>query len=228
MRQCHFRIPLSHLFDRVAPELADIQDVRLVHGADTPVAFHRDLESHFGDADDLGFGIDHRVEPLDAVVAARLAEIDASDQLAYDHQIDPLDDGRLEGRRVDQFVIDGHGPKVREDLQLLSKLQEPCFRPFFTGKIVPFLAADRAKEDRIRALDPLERLFGGGIARRVDRGPAEKILFVFELEPLRETDRIENLHRLFDDLRSDPVSLDQRNFVASHQARSFLSISALA
>ena len=141
--------------DRLAPEDARVEHVRLVDGRQALAALARRLEAHPRDALDLRHAVVHRVEAFVrarrvAPAAARLPEVDVARELAHDEHVEPGNDLGLERRRRRELGIEERRPQVREQRQRLADAQEALLGPHLARQRVVLRAADRAHEDRIR------------------------------------------------------------------------------
>ena len=121
MAELHRRVVGCHGGDLVAPELAHIQHVGLVHAAKPPAPGHGQLERHLGDAVDLVVEVGHGVEgphpALSLHPPLRGAEVNAAGKLTHHQQVNRFDHLPFEGGGVDQGWDDLHRPQVGEQAQ---------------------------------------------------------------------------------------------------------------
>ncbi len=99
-------------------------------------------------------------------------------------------------------------------------------------KLVPLLSADRTKEYGITLFDTLDRLFWKRHTGLIDRSATQQHFCIFEIASLCDRDSIQDFDRFIDDLRTDPVTLDNSYFVTFRHTASpcffWLAISFLA
>jgi hypothetical protein len=180
-----------------------VEDVHLVDRGQPPATLPGDREGAPGDALDLRSRVLAGVEPRAVVARALLAEIEAADQLADDHEVDPLRTG---------------GPKVRVDAELPAQAQQALLRPHRP----PFelWEADRAEEHGVGPPARRERLVGKRRALLEDRVAAERVLAV------RDPERVEDPRRLGRHLGPDPVAGEDGD--AGHATSWAVSYAAIA
>ena len=108
----------------LTPHARGFEHVRFVDRVNTTAAFACGLERMANDAFDLVFGVHERVVSLLAgsavhasasniVCALTFAEIKTARELANDHAIDTIDNGRFECRGIRQRIEDHDRTKVR-------------------------------------------------------------------------------------------------------------------
>ena len=202
----------------LTPHARGFKHVRFVDRVNTTATFACGLERMANNALDLVFGVHERVISLLAgsaihacasnlVRAFTFAEIETARELAYDHTIDTIDNGRFERRGVRQRIEDHDRTKVRIQAQAFSNSEQSLFRAWFAGiGSIPLRTADCRKQHRIGARSDSERGFGKRAARFVDRTATNERFGVFERYAMLHRDRIENLHAFSDDLRTDAIA----------------------
>ena len=219
VRELNFRVLLLvHLRDDLLPQLAHLQDVGLLHGAQSVASLLRRLEPDASDALNLGDGVDHGVETgavagLVRAEALGLAEVDASDEFADDHDVGALDDFALEGGRVDELGEDVGWAKVGEDAEARAEAEETLLGPLVGGEGIPLVAADGGEEDGVGGLARGEGLGGQGHAGGVDRGAAHEALGEVEGDVPLGADLDEDFLRDGHDLGADAVAGEEGDLV---------------
>ena len=160
-----------------------MEDVHLVDRGQPPAALPGDREGAPRDPLDLGSRVLAGVEPRAVLARALLAEVEAADELADDHEVDPLGAG---------------GPKIRVDAELPAQAQQALLRPYR----LPFELgeADRGEEHGVGLPARRERLVGERRPLLEDGVAAERVLGVGDPE------RVEDARRLGRDLGPDPVA----------------------
>ena len=177
----------------------------------TVVALLRRLETDARDALNLGDGIDHGIEAGAVTVlvlaeALGLAEVDAADELADDHDVGALDDLALEGGGVDELREDVGGARLAKTPRPARRPRRPCSGRCSAGS-VPLVAADRGQEDGVGGLAGGEGLGGGeGDAVGVDGGAADERLGEVEFDVVLGADLLKHFLRHLHDLGADAVA----------------------
>lgn len=96
------------------------------------------------------------------------AKVNVTGELADDHDIDALNDLPLESRGINKLVKDLGGAKVGEKAHLLPHFEKASLGPELSGVVVPLVAADAGKEDRVRSLALFKAFLGEWVAHSVD------------------------------------------------------------
>jgi hypothetical protein len=157
-----------------------------------------------GDASDpLHLGTAVAAEIGGRVGRARLvAEVDAARELAHHQQVGAFDDLSPQRAGVVERRQRAHGPQVRVQAQALAQAEQALLGPWRIGiRGVPLRAADRGQQDRVGALAGGQDGVGQRGAVGVDRGAAERVLFVAEV-----ADGVEDRQGGREDLGADPVA----------------------
>ena len=102
-----------------------------------------------------------RVEPRAVVARALLAEVEAADELAHDHEVDP-------------GLPRPCGPEVRVDAELLAEAEETLLRSYRLA--LQLGQPDRAEQDRVGRPARGKRLVGERRCPGEDRVAAERML----------------------------------------------------
>ena len=103
MRELHLRVLFCHFLDRRAPQHAGHEHVLLIHRAQLLAALLRCLKADMGDAHDLVFRVDARVNGAVAVVLFGESEVHPTSELAHDKNIQTaFEQLRLEAGRGHQ------------------------------------------------------------------------------------------------------------------------------
>ena len=150
-----------------------MHDVDLVDRGQAPAARRGDLEAATRDPLDLRAGVLAGVEPGSVLADPLLAEVEAADELADDHDVDP---GRA------------RGPEVRVDAELLAQAEEPLLGPHRLA--LELGEADGGEEDGVGLAAGRERLVGERRSLREDRVAAERVLGVVDPERVEHADRL--------------------------------------
>ena len=116
-----------------------------------------------GDALDLVTRVDQRVERGVArrFEAARLAEIQAAEQLADDQQVGALHALGLERRALRERRVADRRPQIREAAERLAQREQRRFGTLRRQPAVEFRMADRAEQHRVRAQGTLRACASG-------------------------------------------------------------------
>ena len=155
---------------RVAPQPRRRQHVGLVDRGDLLAALARRREGDMGDPLDLVPGIDAQVGRI-IVAIVLLAEIGAAGELAHHQYVGAGADMLLQRRKMLEAAQHARRPQVREQAEPGAELEQAGFGPLLA--LVPLRPADRAGQDRVRALAGVERLGGQRHAVPVDGDAAE-------------------------------------------------------
>ena len=133
-------ILLPDLAHHLAPQAGAIQDVGLVHGSHFAAARARQLKSHARDALDFGLAVAHGVDghaiARSALRAARLSEVDASQQFPHDQDIGAAHHIRPQRRRIFQAGKAQRRPQIGKHSQFAPQPQQPALRPQMAGKVI--------------------------------------------------------------------------------------------
>ena len=114
----HIAVGGGHRIHPVPPQLAHIQHVGLVHGAEVAATFPGQVEGHLGNAIHLAGGVGHRVEAtlfsvgLDPSLG--LPEVDPAGEFPHHHQVHTLDHLRTQAAGTDERRNDLHRAQVGE------------------------------------------------------------------------------------------------------------------
>ena len=205
----------------IAPELADIEHVGLVHRAEPAAAAAGQVEAHPGDAIDLPVEVGHGVEgphgPIGLHPPLGGTEVHAAGELAHHQQIDPLDHLRPQAAGADQGRNDLDGPQVGEQSQAGAQRQQAAFGSQFPRQAVAARIADRGQQHRIGLAAGLQGALGQGNAVGVDRRCTDRPFVVAEAEAMANRHRIQQLAGHRRDLRADAIARQERDPVAGHQ-----------
>ena len=196
-----------------APQAAGVQHVGLIHTGQLFAALHRRLKADAANALDLVLGVGHRVDSdllavlLDGLV---LAEVDASDQLTHNDEVNTLvNDGLFQRGSVRQLRPDLGRAVVGVEAHARAQTQQPLLGALVAGQSLPLGAADGTEQDTVRAfalfqLGCRQRIteFVDGFAAHVGAGVGEGVAV-----PGR--DLIQDAHRLGHDLGAGAVAVDQ-------------------
>jgi hypothetical protein len=129
---------------------------------DAVVAAPGQFEGDAGDALDLAGGVDLGVEarfwPSEILDAARLAEIDAADQFADEHDVQARDQIALQAGGVGQGFEAIGGAQVGEHVHRLAQAQQAGFRAQVARGARPLRAADGAHQHRVAGDGPVADL----------------------------------------------------------------------
>ena len=212
----HVGVIARELRDGFAPQLRDLEHIRLVYGRDEPPPASSGLERHACDALDLGRRVRQRVDRAHLFAPARLTVVETTGQLAHDQQIDALQTVGFQRRAVAQRGVDGDWPQIRKHPQQLAQRQQARFRTQRAGRRVQSGITHGAKQHRVALNDDVARRRWQRIVGRGDASCADRQLR--ELEPDREalTHRFEHAHRLGDHLRPDAVARQYGNGECLH------------
>jgi hypothetical protein len=197
----------------VAPELAHIEHIGLVHAAELAAPLLGLLEAHLGDPVDLVVAVGHGVEGALTGVGLQPAlggaEIHAAGELAHHQQIHPLDHLTLEGGGLDQRRDDLHRPQVGEQAQAGPQPQQAGFGALLAGQAVVAGGADGGQQHRIAAAAGLQRAGRQGFTGGIDGRAAHGLLVVAERNAVAAAHRIKQLAGHRRDLRADPIAGEQ-------------------
>ena len=179
---------LSRQFrDRSSPQAGRCKHICLVHGGHLSTADLCGLKGELRDALHLGDGIVLQIPgALRPIVLLRLttvAEIDAAHQLTHDHKIHALDQLRLQRGIFHQRVRHLHRTQIRIEPQPFAQAQNRFFRAQGRLHAIPFFAAHRTEQDRVRLLACLQRAFRQRRAEFVISGSARVMLLIGKPQP---------------------------------------------
>ncbi len=143
-------------------------------------ALARQIEGDLGDAVDLMRRVNLRIYP--ALLAAlerhdllRLAEIDATGELAHDEDVEAFDELALQGACIRECRIADRGTQVGEQVEILAQAQKARFGAMLIGDVVPLGSADRTEDDGVGLLRLGDGFVGDGHAVFVIGGAADEI-----------------------------------------------------
>ena len=214
----------------LTPDTAGLEHVCLVDRADLLSALHRHLKRTAADAFDLVHRIVHIVcaglsPALFAFTAVVLAEVHITGQLTANQNIKPLaNDFGFDWAGSRQRLVHLRRAQVDKQSKRRAQTEQRLFRTFFRRDFVPFGAADRAEQHRIRVFTNLNGLLGQGNPVCINRAATREHFLIVEGMAELFTDCIEHLHRFGHDLRPNAVPLDDCDIVF-HPAHSPLSLS---
>ena len=217
----HLRIVLAHAGDHLAPELRDHKDVGLVHGSQSLLPLHGDVEGGPGHSLHLARGVGHGVHGPGAAVgellpAPRLAEVEPARQLPDDHDVGALDHLALQGGGVQQHGEALGRSQVGEEVELLAKAQESPLGLLLLRQSVPLGSPDRAEEDGVALLAQPEGGGGERLARGVDGRPSDESGLELEGGAGGPAHHLEHLAGFGRHLLPDAVAPEQRDLVRRH------------
>ncbi len=157
-----------------------LEDVGLVDLREFLSALAGELEGDARDADDLVLRVAHGVDGLAGVLVpgARLAEVEAAEELAHEEDVDALGDLGAQRRVVGERGEGETGAKVRVAAEDLADLQQAGLGAFVGREVIELVVADRAEENGIgveRDVDGLlrQRRSFGGDGNAADEGFGE-------------------------------------------------------
>ena len=141
----------------------------------------------------------------------RLAEVQAARQLPHDHDVDALQQVRLDRAGVDDRGEDLYRPEVREQVEALTDGEDAVLWPGLGVWVVPLGTAYRSEEHAVDAIADLQRLVRERGAKVVDGIAADPPVAQVEVVPEPGSDGIEDLDGLGSDLGAYSVSRQYRN-----------------
>ncbi len=186
--------------DRLAPELRRFEHVGLVDRRDEAAALPRLLERDAGDADDLVARVAHRVERFVCAPSARLAEVQAAEQLA-DDQARPRR-ATLSARYGVASISAGSvraGRRLAKPPSAVRSCSNADFRTLVGRQSIERRIADRAEQHRVAVEAGVAASVGQRRAVLVERRAANRVFLAVELVP----ERVGNESRTRDGLRRD-------------------------
>ena len=223
MADINIAIARGHRVDTIPPELAHIQDIRLIDGAQPPAALPGDIEGHLGDPVHLRTGVGHGVEPAFVTVSFNaplgLSEVDPTGEFANHHQVNTVDHLTLEAAGIDQSRHDLHRPQVGEQIHAGPQTQQAGLRTLVTGQVVETGTADRCEQHRIGGFAGGQCAGGEGLTGSVNGTAADRLFLKDELEAVSRAHRLQQLPCHRGDLRADSVTGKQNNAVLSHDGQ---------
>jgi hypothetical protein len=200
------RIALPDARHDAAPQLRGLQDVVLVNRGDAPPSPGREPERDVRDALDLGDGIAHRVVRLPIFELARLAEIQAAEQLTHDQQIRAGDAIWFErDDRVERWPR-LRGTQVCVRIQPLAQREQAGFDPLIARQMIEARIANRAEQHGIARTARRQRRLRQCRLASAQRCAADWICsrLVGDMKTL--FDRAQHGHGAVDHFRADAVT----------------------
>ena len=185
--ELHVLVLLAHALRHLAPQLAHLEDVGLVHRAHAAGPSARGFERGPADALDLGLGVDERVDSpalaaLHGLDAPRGAEVDAPGELAHDEDIEAGHHVGAQGGRVRELRIEDRGTKIREEPEPGPQPEQSPLGAEVAVEGVPSRPADGPHEHRVGRLGARERLVGKRLSGRLVGRAAEQTLLDLGIE----------------------------------------------
>ena len=156
----------------ITPELAHIEHVGLVHGAEAAPPLDCKIKAHLGDPIDFVVRVGHGVEGAHMAIglhpALGGAEVNAAGELPHHHQVNPLDHLALEAAGIDQGRNDFDRPQVGEEAKPCPEAEQARFGPLFARQAVVLGAANRSEQNRIGAFAGFQGACGERVAGGID------------------------------------------------------------
>src|SRR6185437_12549306 len=138
-----------------APQAGGLQHVRLVDRGELATALTGEARGGSCDPLDLLHGVRTDIDSTRGI-AALLAKVDPTRQLAQKHEVDTVYHFRLESRRARQAGQHLHWAQIGVDAELFPQLQQPLLGANFRSRCGQFRTADRAEQYRVGAEAALE------------------------------------------------------------------------
>ena len=214
------------LGDCFAPEDAVFEDVGFIDGGEFFTASPGGLEGDVGDAFDLAFFINHRVDGDGFAVtnfgAFGLTEIKAAGEFAHAKHIETArNDVGPDRRSVGEGRETKRGAKVGKQSEVFAKRKEcGAFGLLMGGEIFPFGASDAAKKNGVAFFAG-----GQGIGREcgavvVDGNAADTMLGKLQIKGETRGDDVEDATSLGHDFGPDAVARENSDVVGGgHKKR---------
>ena len=162
------------------PQHACPHDVVLLGGMDLVAALARQIEGNLGDALDFVRGVNLRIDGAAFAIFERhdflrLAEINATRQLAHDHDVEAFDEFALQARSVGERRIADGRAEIGEKVEVFPEPQQAGFGTVLIGDLIPLRPADGAEHHGIGLLRLRHRRVGDRDAVRVIGRSAHQI-----------------------------------------------------
>ena len=209
-------------FHGVAPKAGDFQHVGFVHRHHLVAAFARPLKGDAGNPFDFHHRVAHRVERFVAVVADRLAEIDAARQLAHGEQVNADHGAGAKWRGFCQRRRNCHRTQIGKRAEFFTDFQQSGLWPHLAGQLVPLGAADRTEQDGVGGFANVDGALWHRVVVCINRRTTRRGFGVFKGKVRAFCNGIENFDAFGDHFRADPVAGQKTNFVGvTHWIDSF-------
>ena len=227
--ELHLRKLLAqHALDDCSPQPGRLQDVRLVHGNDTPATTHGQATGDLCHAFDFVGGVGADVLGL-VRCAALPAEVDPAGQFPHDHDVRASDHLGLERRGVEHRLHGAHRAQVRKHAESAAQFQQSLFGAY-PGTWVRPLRTTYGAEQRGSALAArIDRAGRQGRSRRVDRGATDQGFCEFEVVTVLRAHGLQHPDGLGRDLGADAIAAEDcdARLHAPSRARSKRSIASI-
>jgi hypothetical protein len=205
--------------DRLAPEDARLEHIRLVDQRDPFAAQLRGLEGDVGDPFDFLRIVDHRVDgalaALDGNGLLGLAEIESAGQFAHHQHVETVgDEFGLDRREVEEAGITFRGAQVGVEAEMFAQGQQRgALRLLVRRQAFPFRAADGAEENRLGRAATFERGGRQGGVKLVDGGAADGVVLRLDLETETFRGGVEDVEADSHDFGPNAVTGEDGDFV---------------
>ena len=228
MTQGDVRVLGRHLAHHIAPQLRGLQHIHLVHRTQPALTFSRGLEGDMGDAADFRLAVDHGVDAHALAVtgldAAWLAEVHITGQLAHDQDVQTRHHFGLQARCGGKLGKHHRRAQVGKQLEILANGEQAPLGALRPWQAVVARTADGAQQYRIGRPRLRLRPRGIGFAGGVHRAAAQQPLFQRHIQSMIALQGVQDLHRLGDDFRTDPIAR-QNQYALRHLNPSFARVS---
>src|SRR6202000_3387187 len=163
------------------------EDVGLVNLRELLAALAGELKGNARDTNDFIFRVTHRVDSLAGFFApgARLAEVEATEELAHEEDVDALRDLGTQRRVVSKRGEGQAGAQIRIASEDLADLQQAGFGALVRRQVIELVVADRAQKDRVGVERDVNGLLGQWRAFGSDGDAADERLGELEVETAR-------------------------------------------
>ena len=207
--------------DDFVPKHAGFHHIALFRRGHFVTALARQLKSDATDALDFVSVIDLRIDAALLAIAEiddffRLAKIDATCQLAHDHNVEAFDNLALERGIIRQSRIADRRAQIGEETQILAQTQQARFRAHIVRHAVPFRTADCAKNDRVAFHRELHVAFADGLAMRIIGRTAHEARLALERGDPLLAKPIGHFDHFGHDFRANAVAGQKKEFVRRH------------
>ena len=220
MTHLHSAVAGRHGIHAVPPELAHIENIRLVHRAEPAPPLLGDLKGHLGNPIHLRSGVGHGVETalvclgLDASLG--LTEVDPAGEFTHNHQVHPLDHLRFEAAGIDEGRNNLHRPEIGEQLHAGAQPKQAGFWPFLAGKAVEAGAADGGQQHSIGCLAGFQGAVGQRLTGGIDGTAADGLFLKAQRKTMTLAHHLQQLAGDSGDLGADAITGQENNAVLSH------------
>ena len=224
--ELHVGILFAEQRDDLAPELRGFENVGFVDRGHFLAALARELKSNAGHALDLLHRIAHGVECRFAIRAnesARLAEVQAAEQLAHEHDVGAANDLFFQRRTIRDAWINDCRTKVGESLERLAQAEQAGFDALFGRKVIVFWRSHRAQQNSVAVQAALDGLCRQRCSELIDGYAADRALGEFELVVVQVRHAAQNAHRFPSDFGTDAVAGQDRD-LELHAWRQLLNL----